>query len=147
MRKAAALVVGLVLAGCSSTVQGVASPAGPDGSQTYASVKDLYDDIVAGGTSCDNFQKEGDSGVAEEAGNCELGGGDQLVLLLWQDAGARDDGLSRLKDTLDEIELDYCFVVGRGDSGTWTVNAGDDPDVCREIGSDLGGEVQKSGNA
>jgi predicted small secreted protein len=34
MRKAAALVAaGLVLAGCSSTVQGVASPAEPDGSQ------------------------------------------------------------------------------------------------------------------
>ncbi|NYJ06401.1 hypothetical protein [Petropleomorpha daqingensis] len=145
MRKVAALVAaGLVLAGCSSTVQGVASPAGPDGSQNYASVKDLYEDIVAGGTDCGNFQEESSSGIAEEAGNCELGGGDQLVLTLWKDAAARDDGLSQLEDTLDSIEVDYCFVVGRGDSGTWLVNAGDAPDVCRAVAADLGGQIDRS---
>ena len=145
MRKVAALVAaGLVLAGCSSTVAGVASPAGPDGSQTYASTKELYDDVVKGGTDCKNFQKEPSSGIAKEAANCDLGGGNQLVLLLWQDAGARDDGMSQLKETLDSIGSNYCFVVGRGDSGTWSVNAGDDPDVCRAVASDLGGQIEKS---
>jgi hypothetical protein len=38
-------------------------------------------------------------------------------------------------------------VAGRGDSGTWTVNAGDDPGVCQDIGADLGGEIQASGSA
>jgi hypothetical protein len=145
MRKTAALVAaGLVLAGCSSTVQGVGSPAGPDGCQTYASVKDLYDDIVGAGTSCENFEKQANSGLAKETASCELGGGAQLVLALAEDATARDDGLSELQDTLDSIGLGYCFVVGRGESGTGWVNAGDAPDVCREIGSDLGGQVATS---
>ena len=145
MRRAAALVTaGLVLAGCSSTVQGVASPAGPDGSQPYASVQDLYDDIVEGGTSCDNLEPQSDNNPGAELASCELGGGDQLVLAVWQSAGGRDAGLSQIKGALDDLELDYCFVVGRGDSGTWTINAGDNPGVCQEVGSDLGGQVDKS---
>lgn len=146
MRKAAALVAaGLVLAGCSSTVQGVASPAGPDGSQTYAGVKDLYDDVVKGGTACDNFEKGADSEVAKETASCDLGGaGDQLVLALAQDAQARDTGLAHVEDSLDTIGLGYCFVVGRGDSGTWWINAGDDVDSCHAIASDLGGRVDES---
>jgi uncharacterized protein YceK len=148
MRKGAVLVaVGLVLAGCSSTVQGVASPAGPDGSQQYASVKDLYDDVVQGGTACDNFEKQSDTGQATQVASCELGGGDELVLLLWRDAAARDSGLSDIKGALDDLEIGYCFVVGRGDSGTWSVNAGDNPDTCRQIGADLGGQVDESGGS
>ena len=146
MRKAAALVTaGLVLAACSSTVQGAASPAGPDGTQKYASVQDLHDDIVEGGTSCDNLQPQSDSNPGAELASCELGGGDQLVLAVWQSAGGRDAGLSQIEGALDDIDLGYCFVVGRGDSGTWTVNAGDAPDTCQEIATDLGGRVDKSG--
>jgi hypothetical protein len=146
MRKATAFVAaGLVLAGCSSTVQGVASPARPDGSQTYASVQDLYDDIVDGGTPCANLAPQADSNPGAELASCELGGGDQLVLAVWQSAGGRDAGLSQIEGALDDIDLGYCFVVGRGDSGTWTVNAGDDPGVCQDIAADLGGQVDKSG--
>jgi hypothetical protein len=146
MRKAAAFVAaGLVLAGCSSTVQGAGSPAPLDGRQTYTSVQDLYDDIVHGGTSCENLAPQGDSNPGAELASCELGGGDQLVLAVWQSAGGRDAGLSQIEGALDDIDLGYCFVVGRGDSGTWTVNAGDDPAVCQEIASDLGGRVDKSG--
>jgi hypothetical protein len=146
MRKAAALVTaGLLLAGCSSTVQGAGSPARPDGRQTYASVQNLYDDIVQGGTTCENLAPQGDSNPGAELASCELGGGDQLVLAVWQSAGGRDAGLSQIEGALDDIDLGYCFVVGRGDSGTWTVNAGDDPAVCQEIASDLGGRVDKSG--
>jgi len=146
MRRAAALATaGLVLAGCSSTVQGAGSPAPLDGRQTYTSVQDLYDDIVQGGTSCENLAPQGDSNPGAELASCELGGGDQLVLAVWQSAGGRDAGLSQIEGALDDIDLGYCFVVGRGDSGTWTVNAGDDPAVCQEIASDLGGRVDKSG--
>jgi hypothetical protein len=146
MRKAAALVTaGLVLAGCSSTVQGAGSPAPPDGRQTYANVQNLYDDIVQGGTTCENLAPQGDSNPGAELASCELGGGDQLVLAVWQSAGGRDAGLSQIKGALDDLDIDYCFVVGRGDSGTWSINAGDDPAVCQEIGSDLGGQVDKSG--
>jgi hypothetical protein len=146
MRKAAALVTaGLVLAGCSSTVSGAASPAGPDGRQTYASVQDLYDDIVEGGTTCENLEPQADNNPGAELASCELGGGDQLVLAVWQSAGGRNAGLSQIQGALDDLDLDYCFVVGRGDSGTWSVNAGDAPEVCQQIGSDLGGQVDKSG--
>jgi len=146
MRKAAAYVAaGLLLAGCSSTVQGVASRAGSDGTQKYASVQDLYDDVVEGGTSCDTLEPQSDNNPGAELASCELGGSDQLVLAVWQSAGGRDAGLSQIKGALDDLDLDYCFVVGRGDSGTWSINAGDAPEVCQQIGSDLGGQVDKSG--
>jgi hypothetical protein len=66
------------------------------------------------------------------------------VLTLWRDAGARDAGLADIKDALGNLDIGYCLVVGRGDSGTWWVNAGDAPDVCRDVGSDLGGQVDQS---
>jgi hypothetical protein len=135
----------LVVAGCSSTVQGVASPAPPDGRQSYASVQELYDDIVQGGTSCDDLEPQPDNGEGADFASCQLGGGLQLVMAVWQSAGGRDAGLSQITSALDDLDLDYCFVVGRGDSGNWTINAGDDPAVCEDIGSDLGGRVATSG--
>ena len=148
MRKTAALVgVGLVLAACSSTVQGAASPLGADGTQSYASVKDLYDDIVDGGISCDNLQPQPDNGEGAEFAHCELAQGDQLALAVWQSSGGRDAGLSQIRSALDDLDIVYCLVVGRGDSGRWSINVGDALEVCEDIGSDLGGRLVKSAGA
>lgn len=40
--------------------------------------------------------------------------------------------------------LDYCFVMGRGGTGTWSVNGSDDMTACKEIANDLGGRLYDS---
>jgi hypothetical protein len=126
----------------SSTAQGeekAAEEAG--GSQNYAELADLRTAIVDSGVDCGRIE-ESNNPKARAQGQCDFDGG-QLVLQLWDDADARDDGTTDLITTLSGVNIEYCLILGRGDGGdgAWSINAGDDRQVCKDLNEALGGEL------
>src|SRR5829696_6384074 len=83
------------VAACAGTESSTAQPnkkaaEAVDGSQNYAELADLRTAIVDSGVDCGRIE-ESNNPKAKAQGGCDFDGG-ELVLQLWDDADARDDG-------------------------------------------------------
>jgi hypothetical protein len=144
----------LVTAGCGSTQasstsaatatsSSAASAPSAAGTQSYASMLDLYSAVLGTGTTCSDVTIQPSTSAKAQAG-CDLGSGRSLVLQTWRDSASRDAGVQVTATTLAAHHGPYCVLDGVGDKGLWSVGASGDSKVCTVISHRLGGRVTTS---
>lgn len=150
MRRAALLAsVLLLMAACggedgtatetSSTAATTAATttAAPDGTQTYRTAQEIVDAMDAADLPCSGLTSENGSLAIAQA-RCDVYG-QEVVLQIWGSSSERDNGVTQLTSVLDSASIYYCYVVGRGETGTWTINAPNNP-TCDRVEEAFGGD-------
>ncbi|MEI4273944.1 hypothetical protein TEK04_19660 [Klenkia sp. LSe6-5] len=148
MRRAALLAPALLLAACGGEAEPAVETTGAaaattseapvlDGTQTYRTAQELVDAMDAAEIPCTGLESENGSLAIAQA-RCDVYG-QEVVLQLWGSSAQRDNGVTQLTGVLDSADIYYCYVVGRGATGTWTVNAPNNP-TCDRVEDALGGD-------
>lgn len=148
------LSAALATAGCgggsASSSSAVATPAASSsastGTQSYASMLDLYSAVIGTGTTCSDVAIQ-PATTATSQSSCDLGGGRSLVLQTWRDSASRTRGVQTAVTTLGAGTAPSCVLQGVGDKGLWSVSATGDATVCDTLAHGLGGTVTKSAAA
>jgi hypothetical protein len=139
-----ALAVVGVLAGGAVAVSGLFGR--PDGTQRYAALADLQAAMNEHGAHCEDLVEDENPTFAAAQGRCSYGES-ELVLQLWIDGEHRNYGTDQVIAPLIGSDFGYCWVLGRGDDGAWSINAGVDRLLCRTLAEELGGELREQAPA
>lgn len=118
------------------------------GLQTYETIEELYDDIIASGVECGPLRKDDSPAVAIAQARCTIAtqpnedaeDNEELVFSLHTSQEERDNQASILTDGLASIADDgskYFVLAG----GNWLVNAGRKEALVAPLRSRLGGKV------
>jgi hypothetical protein len=140
------LSAALATAGCSGGGQASSSSAAsasPAGTQSYASMLDLYSAVLSSGTTCSDVTIQ-PATTAKAQATCDLGGGKSLLLQTWRTSTDRDNGVQAVESSLAEGNTPHCVLAGTGEKGLWSVAARGDSTVCTAISHKLGGHATSS---
>jgi hypothetical protein len=149
------------LTGCSAeptdeagtAAEAAPTTAAPDGTQRYASADALVADLteIDPGAACQPPTRTGLlPGITASAYCTVLGKEVQLALFETADDryGVVGDRIESFGADDDFMPIPYCYAVGRGQTGTWFVDAGwghtmtpDDFETCGRIAETLGAEL------
>jgi hypothetical protein len=113
------------------------------GTQSYASMLDLYTAVLGSGTHCSNVTIQPTT-TAKAQASCDLGTGRSLLLQTWQNAASRDTGVQTVQTALAARKAPYCVVAGTGTTGLWSVAGRGDSGVCATVAHRLGGKIASS---
>lgn len=143
-------LVSLALTACGGGLDAPATPVTPtavaptveklDGSEKYSTTDQILAALRDRGAAegCDSLEYTQNPTLAVEQGRCMVGNF-EYVFQTWKSAPDRDDGTSQLISLLLSADIDFCYVIGRGD-GAWSVSiSGQDP--CEEAFQTLNGEL------
>lgn len=123
-----AVLLLLLLAGCSSPVSPVSTATQPSGPQEYGSVEDLRDAFIAAGGGCSFWEQNNYMSMAAGSAFC----GEETVLSIYTSEENRDSAVATLVSDAD-LFGGVTLLVGPN----WVVSSPDSSAVRAELGGTL----------